>query len=78
MATFSKINKQDDSLVELDQNKVDMIAYMLLVEKQSMQYIEDEMQIPITILESIVETRTHKNKWLNAIARWGRLNLIEI
>jgi len=78
MAIFSKINKQDDSLVELDQNKVDMIAYMLLVEKQSMQYIEDEMQIPITILESIVEARTHKNKWLNAIARWGRLNLIEM
>ena len=78
MVTFSKIHEQKDSdAIELTQKQVDHIAYKLLVDKLCVDDIANDLQIPHKIIESIMKASSHKEKWLNAIAKWGRLNLIQ-
>jgi hypothetical protein len=80
MSKFSKIINDVDfsnrTVPELRQSIVDEIAYKLLVEKKSVKTVAIELQIPFVIIDRIKNTTTHKEKWLCAIAKWGRLNLI--
>lgn len=81
MSRFSKISNQVDfsnrKKIELSQEKVDLIAYKLIVEKKSVKQATIEMKIPFRIIESIKKTTTHKEKWIDAIAKLGRMGLIE-
>tara|TARA_R110000751_G_scaffold228315_3_gene329951 strand:+ start:2001 stop:2249 length:249 start_codon:yes stop_codon:yes gene_type:complete len=81
MSKYSKMKGQVDFSnkvrSELSQEKVDQIAYRLLVEKREVKEITVELQIPFKIIESIKNTTTHKEKWINAIAKLGRMNLIQ-
>jgi hypothetical protein len=80
MSKFSKIRHDTDfsnkTVPELRQSIVDEIAYKLLVEKKSVKKVAIELQIPFVIIDQIKNTTTHKDKWICAIAKWGRLNLI--
>ena len=79
MANFSKIKDhlQKTDKIDLSQEQVDEIAYRLLVEKQEESKVAIEMQIPCNTINGIRKASIQKEKWLNAIVKWGRLRLIQ-